>query len=95
MMATPAQVANDLAAQAAWWGGRDEDLARTCRDTCRLIRALDAGEHVQGRSYQGVHARLAQMVHRYSIGPQHDSQIARSLRRACATLQAQWGGVQA
>ena len=90
-MATPAQVANDLAAQAAWWGGRDEDLARTCR----LIRALDAGEHVQGRSYQGVQARLINLVHRYNIGPQNDSQIARSLRRACATLQAQWGGVQA
>ena len=95
MTATPAQVVNDLAAQAAWWGGRDEDLARTCRDTCRLIRALDAGKHVQGRSYQGVHARLVHLVHRYSIGPQHDSQIARSLRRAFATLQAQWGGVQA
>ena len=57
-MATPAQIANDMAAHAAWWNGRDSNVARACRDAARVLRMLLAGERVDGRTWGGLHHRL-------------------------------------
>jgi hypothetical protein len=58
LMASPAQIANDMAAHAAWWAKRDADLARLCRDSARVIRMLISGEKLDGRTYGGLHRRL-------------------------------------
>ncbi|WP_425099148.1 hypothetical protein [Tropicibacter sp. S64] len=58
MTASPAQIANDMAAHADYWEKRDKHIARTCRDARDQIRALLAGEHVDGRSWGGLHRRL-------------------------------------
>ena len=65
MAATPAQVANDLAAQALWWGKRDADIARACDDGARLIRRLMAGESVDGRTLHGIKARMENLERLY------------------------------
>jgi hypothetical protein len=57
-MANPAQIANDMAAHAAYWAGRDRDIERACRDAARMIRALMAGERVDERTYWGLPMRL-------------------------------------
>lgn len=57
-MASPAEVANDMAAQAAFWARRDKDIARACDDAARVIRAFLAGERVDGRTYGGLRRRL-------------------------------------
>ena len=57
-MATPAQIANDMAAHAQYWAKRDKNIERACRDAARVIRALLAGEQVDGRTYYGVQKRL-------------------------------------
>ena len=58
-MATPAQVANDMAAYADFWLKRDKNLHADCRDAARLIRAFLNGQPVDGRTYGGVHRRLS------------------------------------
>lgn len=82
-MASPAEIANDLAAQAAFWDRRDRDVAAVCRDAARLIRAMLAGQPVDGRTYAGVQARLLSNGARY--GRSHET-IGRSLSRASASL---------
>lgn len=57
-MATPAQIANDMAAHAAFWAKRDCHIERLCRDAARVIRAFLAGGQVDGRTYYGVQKRL-------------------------------------
>jgi hypothetical protein len=57
-MASPAQIANDMSAHADYWAKRDRDIERVCRDAARVIRALLAGDHVDGRTYGGLHMRL-------------------------------------
>lgn len=57
-MATPAQIANDMAAHAEFWAKRDKDIAGVCRDAARVIRAFLAGGRVDGRTYYGVQKRL-------------------------------------
>ncbi|WP_297772708.1 hypothetical protein [uncultured Roseovarius sp.] len=63
-MATPAQIANDMAAHAAYWAKRDREIERVCRDAARVIRALMAGEPVDGRTYGGLHMRLLERERR-------------------------------
>jgi hypothetical protein len=73
-MATPAQVANDMAAQAEFWKGRDANVERCCRDAARVIRALIAKSPVDGRTLYGLrlrletHARAARSYGRTGIG---------------------------
>jgi len=57
-MATPAQIANDMAAHAEYWAKRDKNIERACRDAARVIRAFLAGEQVDGRTFGGVQKRL-------------------------------------
>ncbi|MET4128387.1 hypothetical protein [Roseovarius sp. MBR-6] len=56
-MATPAQIANDMAAHAACWAKRDRNIGHLCRDLARVIRAYLAGEAVDGRTYYGIQRR--------------------------------------
>lgn len=84
MSATPAEVANDLEAQGRYFHRRDDDVSRLCEDTARLIRALLAGQRVDGRTHAGLCARLANRSPRYPA----DSQIGKSLDRAQRMLLA-------
>ena len=57
-MASPAEIANDMAAQAAYWAKRDRRITNACLDAARVIRAFLSGERVDGRTYYGLHRRL-------------------------------------
>lgn len=83
-MASHAEIANDLAAQASFWTRRDDDVARLCRDSARLIRALLDGQAVDGRTYAGVHARLLSRIDRYR--GRTETAIARSLARGLVAM---------
>ncbi|QYK42854.1 MAG: hypothetical protein KF887_07060 [Paracoccaceae bacterium] len=85
MPATPAEVANDLAAQGAFFLRRDEDVARACREAARVIRKLLAGEHVDGRTWHGLQDRMTWLDFRFRSQP--DTQIAKSISRGLQTLR--------
>lgn len=80
-MATNAQIANDLAAQAKYWERRDENIARLCRDCARLIRKMLEGQPVDGRTYYGVQRRLMS-----GYQTRVEAGIGRSLSRALDAL---------
>ena len=82
-MASPAEIANDMAASAALWEHRDKRIARTCRDAARMIRAHLAGDPVDGRTWGGLHTRLLDLSGKTPYG---DSRIQDSLGRALQTL---------
>lgn len=88
MTPSPAQVANDLAAQATFYEKRDQRIANACRDCARVIRALLAKNLVDGRTYGGLHGRLIDLTlqHRNRA----ESQIATSLNRGLVTLTTLW-----
>lgn len=85
MTATPAQVANDLDAQAAFFDRRESDLAADCRDCACAIRAMLNDCKIDGRTYNGVDQRMMNMEARYRGRP--DTQIAKSISRGRSTLQ--------
>ncbi|HAW49174.1 MAG TPA: hypothetical protein DCX34_18405 [Roseovarius sp.] len=60
-MATPAQVANDMIAQARYFKGRDKAIFKACTDAARVIRLHLDGQKVDGRTYGGLHHRLVDM----------------------------------
>lgn len=64
-MATPAQIANDMDAQAKWWAKQRGKLriAATCADSAKAIRILLAGERLDGRFWHGLHLRLVSLEH--------------------------------
>jgi hypothetical protein len=84
MTTTPAQVANDLAAQATFFAKRDDNIAGLCRDSLWLIRALIGGQAVDER----FHARVIFRLQRWNSRPRAavPSQIDKSLDRALVTL---------
>lgn len=84
MTASPAQVANDLAAQAAYFRGRDGEVEATCRDAARLIRHFLNSEPIDGRTLRGVLTRLQNLAgsKRWLSG----SQITKSAERGLQTL---------
>lgn len=84
MTATPAEVANDLDAQAAYFRKSDEDVSRLCRACAGLIRDYLAGRAVDGRTFYGVHRRLCDRT----IGRDCETQIGKSLARGRQTLEA-------
>ena len=92
MTATPAQVANDLALQAAYLAKRDHDIAQLCRDSARVIRAMIGGQAVDGRTLRGVMTRLQGYNGRPR--PAVPSQIDKSLERALKTLTGMTEGQQ-
>lgn len=86
MSATPAQMANDLAAQAKYWDGRDDDVSRACHQCARLIRAMLTGDPVEGRTYGGLHGRLLDLE--ITWRERSDTTIWNSLTRGRLTLEA-------
>lgn len=68
-MASPAEIANDMAAQAAYWAKRDRGVTNACLDAARTIRAFLAGERVDGRTYYGLHRRLLRLEMSRRSGP--------------------------
>jgi hypothetical protein len=62
---TPAEIANDMSAHAAYWRGRDRKAEALCRDAAVLIRSMLAGRHVDGRTYHGVWRRLLDSERKY------------------------------
>lgn len=84
MTATPAQVANDLDAQAAFFAKREADLAAACRDCARAIRAMLNDGKIDGRTYGGVQQRMLNMDSRYRN--RAETQIAKSISRGLSTL---------
>ena len=78
-MATPAQVANDMVARAAFWRGRDKAIEGMCFDAARVIRTYLAGGRPDGRTVTGLLTRL------YGAETQ-DTDIAHALGRAAATI---------
>jgi hypothetical protein len=82
-MATPEEVANDMLAWAKHYDGRDNGLARVCRDVARLIRQMLCGQTVDGRTYHGVLRRLGNAGR---CRRQANEQILNSLSRATRTL---------
>ena len=85
-MATPAQIANDMAAQAAYWHGRDRRLgvAVACSDAAQQIRAHLAGERVDGRTWGGLHRRLLNLENHTFCRSHH---IDQNLTRARLALE--------
>lgn len=81
MMASPAEIANDMAAQAAYWVRRDKKVGRACLDAARVIRAFLSGEQVDGRTYYGLHGRLLDLEMR-------PSRIIPNFTRARLALEA-------
>ncbi|WP_386173157.1 hypothetical protein [Sulfitobacter sp. R86518] len=67
-MATPAEIANDMAAHADYWQKRDRKTFEACNDAARVIRMFLAGQHVDGRTYYGLHRRLIDLIYRYRAG---------------------------
>lgn len=84
MTATPAQVANDLEAQANYWLGRDKEVSRTCRDAARVIRQRLGSERVDGHTWGGLHRRLMDLD--LSLRRKPGSQIGKSVSRGLQTL---------
>ena len=64
-MATPAEIANDMAAHADYWYRRDKKTYALCRDACSLIRSMIDREEVDGRKYHGVWRRLLSNERKY------------------------------
>lgn len=86
MSATPAQIANDLAAQAAFFDRRDDRVAKACRDAARMIRQHLAGEAIDGRTWGGLHTRLLDLTGK---GDRYNgTQIERSMSRGLQCLMA-------
>jgi len=83
--ATPAQVANDLVAQAKYWDRRDDHVSRACHQCARLIRAMLAGEAVDGRTYYGLHGRLLNLEITWRG---RNEPLENSLTRGRLTLEA-------
>jgi hypothetical protein len=82
MPATPAQIANDLEAQARYFAKHDDRVERACRDAARMIRQLIANEPVDGHTWSGLHTRLMELTSgtsRYA-GTQIDTSMSRGLQ---------------
>jgi len=89
MSASPAQVANDLDAQAAFFAKREADLTQACRDCARAIRTMLNDGKIDGRTYGGVYQRMLNMDLRYRN--RAETQISKSIRRGLWTLTEMHG----
>lgn len=86
MTATPAQIANDLEAQARFFAKRDDYVARACQDAALMIRRHIAGEAVDGRTWGGLHQRLLSLTQRRGLHA--GTQVERSLDRGLQCIMA-------
>lgn len=85
-MASPAQIANDMEAQAAYWTRRHPfDLADACRDAARIIRRFLDNETVDGRTVAGIIGRLERFAGQ--LGGGYHGMIEESLYRAVHAIR--------
>lgn len=81
-MASPAEIANDMAAQAAHYRKalkKQPAIAQGCEDAARMIRAYLAGDPVDGRAYYGLHRRLLDLeINRGCIQAGLDGKMTRA-----------------
>lgn len=80
-MATPAQIANDMNAQAVFWTGRDQEVAKCCRDAANVIRDLLDQMPVDDITAHGLISRMLDLESR-ADGRWGHGQLLMSLRRA-------------
>lgn len=85
MTTTPAQVANDLEAQADFFRRRDDHVESICRDAARAIRTVLAGARLSDEVYAGIDAQLIKAIDRYRHQPA--SQIHKSMSRGHLVLR--------
>lgn len=85
-MASPAQVANDMAVRADYWRGRSADLRKACIDAEAMIRRLLKGEPVSDRAYRGLEQRLRRLEGGIA-GWGNQTRIREALARARTTLE--------
>lgn len=83
-MATPAEIANDLAAQAKFWRGRDDQVSFVCRDCASLIRQMRDGHRINKWTYDAVERRLLENLSRYKS--QGNTSISYSMARGLQTM---------
>jgi hypothetical protein len=90
--ASPAQVANDLTAQAVYFARRDAHVERACRDAARMIRRHLAGEPVDGRSW----GSLPRWINTYNaLRDRRGGAYAHHYRKACDALAEFAAGLNA
>ena len=83
MTATPAQVLNDMRAQARFYERRDKHLHAICSDAASVIGDLLEGKLVDGRRWGGLHGRLLRVEMSRRSQP-----IGWNIPRARLTLEA-------
>ncbi|TMV09832.1 hypothetical protein FGK63_01820 [Ruegeria sediminis] len=88
-MASPAEIANDMAAQSVFWARRDKAISKACNDAAVMIRMILADEPVDGRTWYGLHRRMLDlsMSRRYAHFGIHDN-LHRALQALCALRAA-------
>lgn len=86
-MASPAQVANDMAVRADYWRGRSADVQKACHNSATMIRNFLNGDPVSGQAYCGLERRLARLEAEISNWS-NQTQIRGALTRARLTLAA-------
>lgn len=62
MSASPAQIANDMTAQAKYWCGRDMDIELACDAAGRVIRAFLEGKKPHGNAIRGALGRIDRLL---------------------------------
>ena len=88
-MASPAQVANDMAARAGFWHRRDADTHRACAQAAVAVRLMVAVQHVDGRTVSGLCRRLRRLIVRVEPG---NPELSDATDRARVTLtRLRWG----
>lgn len=85
-MASPAQVANDLAARAAFWRGRDRDISDACTIGARVIRAYLTGPHPAGHTTASALTRLCLINDVPTV--RESSDLRAAITRARTTIRA-------
>ena len=87
MTATPAQVANDMAAQAKYWSGRDMEIETACILAAKVIRDFLSEAPPAHYNVRGALDRLQILIGkpRYFAG---NEMIFNSIIRAEATIRA-------
>ena len=83
MSATPAQVLNDMRAQARFFDRRDKYLAGLFEDAASVLSDLLEKKPVDGRRWGGLHGRLLRAEVQRRSDP-----VASNITRARLTMEA-------
>lgn len=84
MTATPAQVANDMEAQAKYWSGRDMDIELACQAAGKVIRQYLKGQMPHENAVKDALSRIQRFAH---ATPELVNNPRNSLLRAQRTIR--------